>query len=81
MSGVGDVQFSGTVTEQEVRVSGVGDYNGRGLSSSRAIVELDGASTATVRVSDSLEVRTDGSGCVSYIGNPIITGTGCTTKL
>ena len=81
MSGVGDVQFSGTVTEQEVRVSGVGDYNGRGLSSSRAIVELAGASTATVRVSDSLEVRTDGSGCVSYIGNPIITGTGCTTKL
>lgn len=81
MSGVGDVQFSGTVTEQEVRVSGVGDFKGRGLSSNRATVVLNGSSSATVRVSDRLTVQVDGSGCVSYIGNPIITGTGCTEKL
>lgn len=84
MSGVGDVRVTGRVTEQELHVSGVGDFKGQGLSSNRATVEITGSSSATVRVSNRLEVRIVGSGCVYYIGNPTIdsttTGSGCVEK-
>ena len=85
MTGVGDVQFAGRVTEQVVRVSGVGDYKAQGLSSLQATVEINGSQSATVRVTNRLVVRIVGSGCVYYIGNPIIessiTGSGCVEKL
>jgi hypothetical protein len=85
MTGVGDVQVTGEVTEQMVQISGVGDYNGKGLSSSQATVEINGSQSATVRVTNRLVVRIVGSGCVYYIGNPIIestiTGSGCVEKL
>ena len=85
MTGVGDVQFAGRVTEQMVRVSGVGDYKAHRLSSLLATVEINGSQLEDVRVTNRLVVRITGSGCVYYIGNPIIdstiTGLGCVEKL
>lgn len=84
MTGVGDVRFSGRATQQVVRISGVGDYNGRGLATLQTTVEINGSHSATVRVANRLVVNIVGSGCVYYIGNPTIdsttTGSGCVEK-
>jgi hypothetical protein len=70
LHGAGTIRASGTVTRQEVEMGGAGEYLAGDLASRDARVELRGAGEATVRVSDTLDVRISGPGEVSYIGNP-----------
>ena len=76
MSGFGGVEVSGQVDEQVVRAGGFGDYDAGGLESREATVTIEGSGSATVRVSDWLEVNLVGSGSVFYIGDPVVTISG-----
>jgi hypothetical protein len=87
LSGVGNVDITGSVNVQNVTVKGFGNYNARDLSSREATISLDGnvQQTATVRVSTTLKVTISGNGTVFYIGDPAvdsdITGSGRLEKI
>lgn len=69
-SGVGSISASGKVGSQTIRISGAGSYDGAGLESETADVEISGLGDAVVRVRDSLDVTVSGAGTVNYIGDP-----------
>lgn len=73
IDGSGDVRISGTVTEQDVEVRGAGDYSASALDSVDARVTVLGSGDASVSVSGSLDVRIDGSGQITYSGDPRVT--------
>ena len=73
LNGAGAITLSGTATEQNVVLDGVGAYNGAELISRRAQVTDNGAGAAVVRVSDQLEAIVNGLGSIEYIGNPQVT--------
>jgi len=83
LSGVGGISASGQVDDQQITVSGVGDYDAENLSSRTADVLISSISSATVRVSTTLNVTFTGSGSVFYHGSPVvtITGTGSVTQV
>jgi hypothetical protein len=62
---------SGEVGEQDLTVLG-GAYEAEGLQSARASARLAGLGSATVRVSEHLQVDIQEGGTVQYAGNPII---------
>ena len=62
---------SGEVGEQDLTVLG-GAYEARGLQSARAYARLAGLGSATVRVSQYLQVDTRKGGTMQYVGNPIV---------
>jgi len=72
-SGAGDINFAGKVDSQDVDISGVGKYNARELESRQCRISVSGAGTATVNVSEELDIIISGVGNVNYVGNPHIT--------
>jgi hypothetical protein len=75
-TGVGDLNLSGSVQEQTVRLRNMGEYDARHLTSNVADVLVANWGSATVRVRDRLRVRINGSGSVYYIGDPIVDSSG-----
>ena len=73
LNGASAITLSGTATEQDVVLDGVGAYNGAELASQRAQVTDDGMGAAVVRVSDKLDANVNGLGGIEYIGNPQVT--------
>jgi hypothetical protein len=71
-SGAGDMDFSGKVQSQDVDISGVGRYNSKELESKECTVTLSGAGSATVNVTEELDIKISGVGNVYYIGAPRI---------
>ena len=71
-SGSGSITMSGNVQNQDVIISSSGRYNSKDMQSNNANVEIDGSGTATVNVLNQLKILINGSGQVSYIGNPNI---------
>ena len=49
-----------------------GAYEAEGLQSARASARLTGLGSATVRVSEHLQVEIQEGGTVQYVGNPIV---------
>lgn len=72
MSGIGSVNVSGQVEDQMVSVGHFGDYDATDLFSREATVTINSAGSATVRVSDRLEVNLLGTGSVFFIGDPVV---------
>lgn len=70
LSGSGSCTAAGTVAQQTIALSGAGAYHGEGLASQSATVVARGSGSATLRVSDRLDVQLSGSGGVAYIGSP-----------
>ena len=70
LTGSGEAQLAGTATSQQVTVTGSGDYDGRGLKSEQAEVEVSGSGSATVDVTGRLSATSTGSGDITYTGNP-----------
>jgi hypothetical protein len=68
--GSGQIQVAGRVARQEVRISGSGDYKGKGLESQSADVSISGSGRSTLWVHDNLSADISGSGGISYYGNP-----------
>ena len=73
LSGLGNLKINGgEVVSQEINISGTGDYNGLDLQSTQTRVDVSGLGSATVNVSESLDVNISGAGHVKYTGNPSI---------
>ena len=72
ISGSGEFELGGRVVDQEIRISGSGDYFARELESKTTKITVSGSGKATVWVIDSLDVNISGSGSVDYYGQPAI---------
>jgi hypothetical protein len=85
MGGMGSVTLSGSVSTQDVTVSGMADYSAGSLQSNEATVRIRKSGSATVSVRDRLDAVISGSGSVYYYGDPTvsstITGSGRCEKL
>jgi hypothetical protein len=69
-SGVGQCEVSGDVVQQDVRLSGAGEYAAADLQSQRADIGLSGVGSATVWATDQLAVEITGAGALYYYGTP-----------
>jgi hypothetical protein len=63
-------ELSGTVNGLKLDASGISEARLRALSSRRADVDLSGASSATIRVSEWLDVEASGLSVLHYFGDP-----------
>ncbi len=85
VSGVGASRISGTARKQHVVITGVGSYEARDLDTSEAHVELMSVGSATVRVRERLVAYVAGTGCLYYLGNPVLEtssiGNGCIRRI
>jgi len=72
LSGVGNVEISGSTETLNVALSGVGNFEGSEFLSEKATVDDSGVGHAIVNVSDQLDVTVSGIGSVEYIGSPVI---------
>jgi hypothetical protein len=73
LSGAGSLNADGSVTTQEINLSGVGSYSAADLKSSDTSVSLSGVGSATVWATNTLDVTVSGAGSVGYYGDPQIT--------
>ncbi len=85
LSGSGNIDLVGSLENQDVTISGSGDYEGADLESLIAEVLISGSGSVNVRVEDQLDVLISGSGNVRYYGSPeldqSVTGSGSIRKL
>lgn len=72
VSGSGDVMLAGAVSEQEVHISGLGNYDAGELESDVVEITMSGSASATVWAKESLDVEISGVGDVEYYGSPDI---------
>ena len=70
VSGASSVDLNGTATDIQVEASGASVIRLSAFAVSNASIELSGASSATVNVSDRLDVHASGASRVTYTGNP-----------
>ena len=72
-SGSGNVSATGKVTDQHITTIGSGDYQADAVQSQSATVQVSGSGSSRVgAVSETLDVRINGSGNVYYSGRPSI---------
>ncbi len=80
ISGSGNMNYSGSCTDQFIRISGSGKINAFGMESAEAMVRVSGSGDAGIFVTEVLDAKITGSGNVLYLGNPTlkisISGTG-----
>lgn len=72
LSGAGTIDLAGKVDDQDVKLRSVGNYSGGGLESYHAQIALSGAGTATLWVTEELDVEISGVGSVDYYGDPVV---------
>ncbi|HVC80906.1 MAG TPA: head GIN domain-containing protein [Chloroflexota bacterium] len=84
ISGTGDYTGAGTAGTQYVSITGAGNYFTKQLQSTQATISIAGTGSATVRVSESLNVEIKGIGTILYVGTPQvrqqISGIGAVTQ-
>ena len=85
INGAGDVTARGRTTALTAVIHGAGDANFSRLQARRARVEIHGAASVSVDVSDRLDVEIRGAGGVRYTGRPRVTqdirGAGAVTRV
>jgi hypothetical protein len=70
LSGAGGLSASGTIDDLQLRLSGVGSFDGISLTALKANVRLSGVGSATLNVTDDLTAQVSGVGSVRYVGSP-----------
>ncbi len=70
ISGAGRVRAQGSVLDQEVRISGAGNYAAGELQSNTCLVNLSGTGLAVVWAQEELKLSISGLGKVEYFGAP-----------
>lgn len=65
--------LEGSASDADIRLSGAGKLDADQLTISRATVQLNGASSASLHVTKTLSATADGISTVSYRGNPTVT--------
>ena len=85
ISGRGEFSAAGRADEQQVRISGSGEYQAGDLASQSMRVVISGQGNATVRVAENLDITISGMGQVNYYGRPklrqVISGLGKSNRL
>ncbi|MCX6013212.1 MAG: DUF2807 domain-containing protein [Chloroflexi bacterium] len=71
-SGASRIELTGTVKDIKLRLSGASSAQFSSLTAKNVDAEVSGASNATVKVSDKLDVSLSGASGLEYIGNPSI---------
>jgi len=64
---------SGRVVEQNLTISGVGDFRGGKLVSQNATVDVAGAAKVVINAEKTLNATISGAGSVEYLGDPKVT--------
>ncbi len=83
ISGAGAVNAAGEAESQDVYISGVGSYQAGELESRVAKVNIVGAGSAIVNVSDEFDATVSGTGSVQYTGDTVnqnVSGDGRVSK-
>jgi hypothetical protein len=73
ISGSGVVQLAGEVPEQDIEISGSGDYRAGDLLTETTAVSVSGSGEATLWTTGSLDASVSGSGTINYYGAPTVT--------
>jgi hypothetical protein len=78
--------MNGSSSESDIRISGSGNVNARGLQTFSSNILISGSGTSTIDVKNQLTVNITGSGNVFYIEAPEkirsrITGAGAIQKV
>jgi len=69
ISGVGSVDIAGTCTDQNVTLSGAGNYQGSRMESVRTTIKLSGVGNAKIWANESLDATISGAGGIEYYGS------------
>ncbi len=56
--------------KRDIYISGAGNYEAEDLESKEVKIDVGGAGSAIVNVSDELDAKVSGSGSVKYMGDP-----------
>ena len=70
LSGSGDITLTGKVTNFKAKVSGSGDFEASSLETQNTEAYVAGSGDLQVNARKSLKARVNGSGDISYSGNP-----------
>jgi hypothetical protein len=70
LQGLGDVKIAGEVLQASIQIPGAGTVSAPDLKIGTADVSISGLGNATLWVTDQLNVIINGSGNISYYGNP-----------
>lgn len=70
ISGASELKLDGQCDQLQAEVSGASTLKASRLESTRAIVDVSGASTATVNASESIIGSASGASSIRYSGNP-----------
>lgn len=73
IGGSGLVRVSGQINNQQLDISGSGEYRASDLASKTADINVSGSGKAVLAVEDTLDATISGSGSVSYYGDPVVT--------
>jgi hypothetical protein len=72
ISGAGNVDTAGEAGQQEIDITGSGIYQAEDLHSKEVEIDIIGAGSAVVNVSEDLDAGISGVGSVEYIGDPAV---------
>ncbi|MDR0323224.1 MAG: DUF2807 domain-containing protein [Treponema sp.] len=72
MSGAGSMEFSGRADKTSIEISGAGEIDALSLQSREAKINLSGAATVKISISEFLRIDADGVGTVEYRGSPVV---------
>jgi hypothetical protein len=75
LNGGARADMQGTASRQDVLIAGAADYRADRLTSREVDVEINGAGTAVLDVSNRLDVTINGTGTVEYSGSPRVSQT------
>jgi len=70
ISGSGKFFLAGRVTDQQIAISGSGDYKAFDLESQTVSLKISGSGDIELWVTESLDIHISGSGDVRYYGSP-----------
>ncbi|MEZ4888972.1 MAG: head GIN domain-containing protein [Chitinophagales bacterium] len=70
IAGSGDMDIAGSTKNLDVSIAGSGEFDAFDLKTKDCEIQIAGSGDCNVYVSESLDVRINGSGNVAYKGNP-----------
>jgi hypothetical protein len=73
LNGGARAELEGTATRQDLMIAGAANYRADRLTTREATVEINGAGTVVLNVSDRLDATINGAGTVEYVGSPRVT--------
>jgi len=72
VSGTANIELSGQVADQTIKVSGVLDAKNFDLLTNNTTIDVSGSSDIEVACANNLDIDVSGMATVSYVGNPSI---------